>query len=137
MLRPALFCALAFAAAPTFAQTGNFELELNTSADVEGACRLTFVATNNTGKSLTKADYEVAVFNASGAVSQILVLEFGELPLSKTRVVQFDLPQTKCEDLSRILVNTADACESGDGPLDVCMKDLSASSRIPSMPFGL
>jgi hypothetical protein len=137
VVRPALFCALAFAAAPAVAQTGNFELELNTSADVEGACRLTFVATNNTGKSLTKADYEVAVFDASGAVSQILVLEFGELPLSKTRVVQFDLPQTKCEDLSRILVNTADACESGDGALDVCMKNLSASSRIPSMPFGL
>ena len=137
VFRPALFCALALAAAPVVAQTGNFELELNTSADVEGACRLTFVATNNTGKSLTKADYEVAVFDASGAVSQILVLEFGELPLSKTRVVQFDLPQTKCEDLSRILVNTADACESGDGALDVCMKYLSASSRIPAMPFGL
>lgn len=137
MLRPAFFCALAFAAAPAFAQTGNFELELNTSADVDGACRLTFVATNNTGKSLTKADYEVAVFDGSGAVSQILVLEFGELPLSKTRVVQFDLPQTKCEDLSRILVNTADACESTGGPLDVCMKDLSASSRLASIPFGL
>lgn len=137
VLRPALFCALAFAALPATAQTGNFELELNTSADVEGACRLTFVATNNSGLALTKTAYEVAVFNAEGVVSQILVLEFGELPLSKTRVVQFDLPQTGCADLSRILVNGADTCESADGPQNICMKALSASSRIPSMPFGL
>lgn len=138
VLRTALFCSLAFAFAPAaFAQTGNFELELNTSTDVDGACRLTFVATNNTGMALTKTAYEVAAFNAEGVVSEILVLEFGELPLSKTRVVQFDLPAIKCADLSRILVNSADTCESAEGPQDICMKALSASSRIATMPFGL
>lgn len=135
-LCPALACAV-LAALPAFAQTGNFEIELNTSADVDGACRLTFVATNNTGVSLTKTAYEVAAFNADGIVSQLMVLEFGELPQSKTRVVQFDLPGLKCEEISRLLVNGQDTCEATDGAKDICMKALSASSRIPSMPFGL
>jgi len=119
------------------AQTGNFELELNTAADVAEGCRLTFVATNSTGIALTETSYEVAAFNADQVVSAILVLEFGELPLNKTRVVQFDLPQTQCSSLSRILVNGQDVCKSAEGDHDVCLKALSASSRIPTIPFGL
>lgn len=132
----ALLC-LALVAHPAFAQSGNFELELNSSADVPDACRLTFVATNNTGVALTKTGYEVAAFDTAGVVASLLVLEFGELPLNKTRVVQFDLPAFKCADLSRLLVNGQDSCESADGAHDVCIRQLSASSRISSIPFGL
>lgn len=144
LFRPSVARAIAVALFPlglsagqALAQTGNFEIELNTSADVDGACRLTFVATNNTGLSLTKTAYEVAAFNADGAVSQLMVLEFGELPEAKTRVIQFDLPGQQCSAISRLLVNGQDTCEAADGPKDVCMKSLSASSRIPTMPFGL
>lgn len=137
IFKTAAIVCLSLATLPAFAQTGNFELELNSSADVPDACRLTFVATNNTGIALTKTGFEVAAFDASGVVSSLLVLEFGELPLNKTRVVQFDLPAMKCADLSRLLVNGQDSCESADGAHDVCIKQLGASSRISSIPFGL
>ena len=123
--------------APGMAQTGNFELELNAATEVPGACRLTFVATNGTGVALTSTSYEVAAFDSAGVVSAIVVLEFGELPLNKTRVVQFDLPDFACANLSRILVNGQDQCKSAEGDSDICMKALSASSRIPTIPFGL
>ena len=122
---------------PAQAQSGNFELELNTATEVPDACRLTFVATNATGVALTSTAYEVAAFNAEGGVTTLLVLEFGELPLSKTRVVQFDLPDLACTDLSRIVVNGQDQCKSAEGDSDVCMKLLSATSRIPTIRFGL
>ncbi|MBL4929594.1 hypothetical protein JI744_15925 [Tabrizicola sp. KVB23] len=125
------------AAGSALAQSGNFEIELNSAADVEGACRLTFVATNNTNTALTEAAYEVAAFDAAGVVSQLLVLEFGALPTAKTRVVQFDLPGTKCAAISRLLVNGQNTCQAADGPKDICLKSLSASSRISTMPFGL
>ena len=119
------------------AQTGNLELELNTSADVAGACRLTFVATNGTGVDLTNVAYEVAVWVNSGAVETLMVLEFGALPLSNTRVIQFDLPRLGCGDLARINMNGLDACETADGPKEVCTKSLNASSRLPAIAFGL
>jgi len=122
---------------PGRTQTGNFEVELNAAADVPGACRLTFVATNGTGVALTSTSYEVAVFDSAGVVSAIVVLEFGALPLNKTRVVQFDLPEFGCAKLSRILVNGQDQCLSAEGERDICMTALSASSRIPAIPFGL
>lgn len=130
-------CCFAFSSASAFAESGNFELELNTASDVGEACRLTFVATNNTGIELTKTGYEVAAFDSTGVVSAILILEFGALPESKTRVVQFDLPNMKCAAISRLLVNGQDSCEAADGAHDVCMKALSATSRIESIPFGL
>ncbi len=119
------------------AQSGNFELELNTSVDGPDGCQLTFVATNNTDVALTKASFEVAVFNAEGLASSLFVFEFGELPLNKTRVVVFSMPGVQCPDVSRLLVNRQDECESAKGPEEVCMKSLNASSRIQSIPFGL
>lgn len=125
-------------AAPSPAQTtGSFEIELNRAEDVEGACRLTFVATNTTSIALTKTAFEVAVFNAEAVMSQLVVLEFGELPLGKTRVLQFDLPAMKCAEMSRLLVNGQDSCESAEGAQDICLKSLSATSRVETLPFGL
>jgi len=119
------------------AQSGNFELELNTSVDAPDGCQLTFVATNNTDVALTKASFEVAVFNAEGLASSLFVFEFGELPLNKTRVVVFSIPAVNCPDVSRLLVNRQDECESEKGAEQVCMKSLNASSRVRSIPFGL
>lgn len=128
--------ALGFSGA-AWAQSGNFELELNTSVEAPEGCQLTFVATNNTDVALTKASFEVAVFNAEGLASSLFVFEFGELPLNKTRVVVFSLPSYKCTDVSRLLVNTQDECESANGKEEICLKALNASSRIQSIPFGL
>ena len=119
------------------AQSGNFELELNTSVDAPDGCQLTFVATNNTAVALTEASFEVAIFNAEGLASSLFVFEFGELPLNKTRVVIFSLPTVNCPDVSRLLVNRQDECESAAGAEQVCMKSLNASSRVQSIPFGL
>lgn len=124
-------------AGASFAQSGNFELELNSATDVPEGCRLTFVATNNTSVALTSTAYEVAAFNPEGVVSGLLVFEFGEMPAGKTRVVQFDVPDLACTALSRLLVNGQDSCEAADGPQAVCMQALSASSRVQSIPFGL
>lgn len=129
----------ASAALPVTAQTqgGSFELELNGAADVGNGCRLTYVATNNTGIALDKTSYEVVIFDGQGAVSRILVLEFGKLPMSKTKVVQFDLADQPCAKISRILVNGQVDCASGKGAQDVCMSELIASSRSQSIQFGL
>ncbi len=130
-------CAALTTVGAAAAQTGNFELELNAAVDVAEGCQLTFVASNNTGLALTKASYEVAVFDGEGLVSSLFVFEFGELPMNKTRVVLFALPETKCEAVSRLLVNRQDECETAEGAQEICMRALNTSSRIATIPFGL
>lgn len=133
----ALALSQVFAVAPAArAQSGNFALELNKAADVDGTCRLTYVATNNTGIALTKTSYEVAIFDGNGQVSSLLILEFGALPVAKTKVVQFDLKSTPCGDISRIVVNSLAACEAADGTHDDCMSALITSSKT-KIKFGV
>lgn len=129
----------ALTAVPAFAQDApEFSLELNNAADTTaGGCRLTYVATNKTGQELGQTAYEVAVFNAGGVVSRILVLEFGALTVDKTKVVQFDLADQTCGDISRIIVNDVAACAlaDGSGEGDFCLSGLVTASRS-SIQFG-
>lgn len=124
------------AAQAAAAQTGQIELELNTAADVEGGCRLTYVATNATPVALEKSAYEVAVYDTDGIVQRLIVLEFGFLPASKTRVVQFDLAGQACTTISRISVNGPVECLSAEGPQTVCRDNQILSSRVPTIQFN-
>lgn len=99
-------------AGPVFAQDGALTIQLNQAADNGGACRMTYVITNETGVEVSTASYEVAVYDKDGAVNKLVVLDFGKLVPSHTQVVQFDLPDTGCKDISRISVNDpAVACD--------------------------
>lgn len=125
-------------ATPNFAaaQSGTFELELNNASESNGGCRLTYVATNNTGIALERTAYEVAIFDAEGVVSRILVLEFGKLAVGKTKVVQFDLAETPCDGISRIIVNNLAECASAEGSHDFCIEALVTNSRN-DIQFGV
>lgn len=126
---------LSLGALPAAAQSSGIELELNTAADLEGSCRLTYVATNTAAGDLDQASYEVAVFDAQGIVTRLLVLEFGALPSGKTRVVQFDVPQTACNSISRILSNGPVDCTGGGARQPTCDRPI-LSSRVGTIQFN-
>ena len=106
------------AAAPA---ASGFTLELNNVRDDNDVCRITYV---------------VVVFDAESRVSQFLILEFGNVPVGKTKVRQFNIENSKCSDISRVLVNNASKCSSEGKPLPVCLDTLTTSSRT-NIVFGL
>lgn len=136
----ALAATFALACSPAAAQDQpTFQLELNAAAETTaGSCRLTYVASNQSDVALDRTAYEVAVFDAAGTVTRLLVLEFGALVAGKTKILQFDLADTPCASISRIVVNDVAACtQAGDGAAsDVCMSGLVASSRT-AIQFGI
>lgn len=118
---------------------GSFKIELNAAAETDGGnCRLTYVAENHSGAALDQTEYQVAVFDAEGIVSRLLVLKFGKLVDGKTRILQFELPGTPCSAISRIVVNDNSACiDASTGKTsDICMSELQATSRT-SIQFGI
>ena len=128
---------LPLAAAPVMAQdTTNFGLELNNARAAGEGCRLTYVANNNTGTDLETTSYEVAVFDQESVVSRLLILEFGELQDGKTKVVQFDLADMGCEEISRLLVNSVSECTAEGGAEADCLDGLVTSSRA-EIQFGI
>lgn len=130
--------ALSLSVSTAAAQDAQLSLELNNAAATEGGgCRLTYVATNQSDVSLSDTAYRVGVFDAGGVVRAILVLGFGALPSGKTRLVLFDLAGQACTDISRIVVDSSDACVLEDGnSSDFCMTGLATASRT-DIQFGL
>lgn len=127
--------ALPLLSAPLAAETQRFDLELNTVEDVDGDCRITFVAHNATGVPLSATAYDVVVFDETGVVAERLILEFGQLPDDKTRVVQFLLDRG-CERMSRLLLNGAEECRNEVGQsVSHCLDMLVTSSRV-AVQFG-
>lgn len=117
------------AAAPTLA------VELNALQPTDGACRITFLATNGLAP-IERVSLEVALFGAGGGIDRLVSLDFKALSTGKTRVVQFALPELECQSVTRVLINDVTACE-GEG-LDpaACLAALSTSSRVTA-EFGV
>ncbi|MBO0904491.1 hypothetical protein [Jiella sonneratiae] len=117
------------AAAQAAKAEAGLSLELNNAVDDAGVCRLSYVAVNRTGQQLEKLSYDVVVFDKDERVSRFLVLQFGQLPAGKTKVVQFDLADQACGAISRILVNDVSECDTGAGASTLCMDALRPTSR--------
>lgn len=123
---------------PALAQSGpspSLALQLNALSPVEGACRVTFVATNDLRAAVDDATFELGFFGKDGVLQRLVSLDFKAMPKGKTKVLQFDLQGLVCGDIGRVLVNDVGACD-GDG-LDpaTCLAALTTTS-LPGIAFG-
>jgi len=116
------------------AQGPVLSLELNAAQPSEKGCRLTFVVNNALGADLSKAAFEIALFNDAGVVDRLAVLDFKDLPAGKTKVTRFDLAGADCGKLSRVLINSATEC-TGVEPA-ACMRALKTSTKT-AIAFGV
>lgn len=123
-------------ALPLPAAAGQFALELNAMQPGTDGCKVTFLATNGLGAPLARAAVETALFDAEGAIARIVTLEFKDLAVGKTKVLQFLLKGLACEGIGRILINDVTACE-GDGlDASACLAGLRPTA-LPAIAFGL
>jgi hypothetical protein len=132
--------ALCLSASHAMAQdaTPALSLELNSVGDTaDGGCRLTYVANNGMASALEKTSFQMAVFDGTGSVTRLIVLDFGALTVGKTKVVQFDIPGQTCAQISRIVVNDVAQCTAAGGAaVPDCLSTLATASRT-SIQFGL
>ncbi|MEP1961436.1 hypothetical protein [Tateyamaria sp.] len=137
-----LFCRLAFvlfvagslpfAALAQSAETAapRLHLELNNLQDIEGTCRLSFLAKNETTTPIEKAVFETVIFDASGGVASLSLFDFRDLPIDRARVRQFDLPGRSCDSIGQALINGANSCVVAGTESAICKDTLFLSSRL-------
>jgi hypothetical protein len=111
-------------------------LELNGAQPSDKGCRLTFVVTNNLGAELSKAAFEIALFNDAGVVDRLTVLDFNELPAGKTKVARFDLAGVDCTKISRVLINHATECTGAGIDPKACLAQLKPETKS-TIVFGV
>ena len=138
---PALFAVLALSLTPALAQetaptTPTLALELNALQPADTGCRVTFLATNTLGAAVDRAGIEIAFFAGDGAIDRIVTLDFKGLTEGKTKVLQFQLNDLACDDISRLLVNDVTACEGAGLAPTACLDGLVTRTR-PDIVFGV
>ncbi|TPL95351.1 hypothetical protein [Mesorhizobium sp. B2-3-12] len=111
-------------------------LELNAAQPSEKGCRLTFLVNNSLGADVTKAAFEIALFNEAGVVDRLTVLDFKDLPSGKTKVTRFDLAGTDCTKVSRVLINSATECVGSGVEPAACMRKLKTDTKT-GIAFGV
>ncbi|MDP3897176.1 MAG: hypothetical protein Q8Q62_10925 [Mesorhizobium sp.] len=110
-------------------------LDLNALQPSKGGCRLTFVVTNGLSTPIDRAAFEMALFNRSGVVDRLTVLDFKDLPAGKTKVSRFDLAGSACADIGRVLINDATDCKGAGTDRSACLGSLRTQSTS-GVTFG-
>lgn len=122
------------ATAPAMAGDGGLDIDLNRLEAVDGGCRLSFVLTNTMDVSVDALTMEAVLFDGEGRVDRFLLLKAWSLPAGRTRVQRFDVGETSCERIVRVLLNDVTAC-AGDGLAPAaCLEAIRPASRS-GIPF--
>ena len=109
-------------------------IELSAAEDIDGACRMSFLATNSSAADVDQAVYEVVLFGANGGVAQLTLLDFRDLPAGRPRVRQFQFAGMACGDIPRVLINGAATCNGL--PEGGCIDNLLLSTRTGTELIG-
>ena len=115
---------------PTSAPLPELRIELNGAESVDNACRLTFLMHNKLASDVSALSFELAVINKQGLVTGLLLLRSGLLPTNMERVKQFDLPQTQCDKVDRLLINTVVECVAQGVDIAECRAALKTATKI-------
>jgi hypothetical protein len=104
-------------------------IELNGAEANDKACRLSFVVANGLEQSIDDMALELVLFDKDGRVDRFVVVRTAKVPAGKSRVRQFDIPETPCPSIARILVNDVKECVgSGLNPA-TCADSIKVATR--------
>jgi hypothetical protein len=111
-------------------QVSSIDVEMNSTAQLDGACQLTFMLRNGLETDISSLVFETVLLTTAGAVDRLTLFDMRDLPSGSPRVRQFNVPELACNELGQVLINGVSDC-SGDG-IDgaMCSQALTYTSRI-------
>ncbi|UWQ43683.1 hypothetical protein K3718_19560 (plasmid) [Leisingera aquaemixtae] len=122
----ALIC-LPLAAA---AETGPLRVELNKTEEIEGGgCRAFFLFRNQTGKSFEGFEMSLAILDGQGVIDRLLSIDAAPLPVQRTTLKLFEIPEIACGNISEILLHDITSCQPQNEAQMDCFAILDLGSR--------
>lgn len=121
------------AALPARAETGRLTVELNKAEEIEGGgCRAFFLFRNETGKSFEGFEMSLAILDERGVIDRLLSIDAAPLPVARTTLKLFEIPQIACADISEILLHEMTACRPQNEDEMDCFEILDLTSKTPA-----
>jgi hypothetical protein len=108
-----LFLSLPLALATTVnAQSANITVELNKlEASDTGSCRAFFLFRNGTDQTYEAFELSIAVLDTDGVINRLLSIDAAPLPVQRTTLKLFEIPEISCDRLSELIVHDIPACK--------------------------
>jgi hypothetical protein len=72
---------------------------------------------------------ELVLFEQDGRVNRFVVVRTAKVPTGKSRVRQFDIPDTACPSIARILINDVKECTGAGLTPGSCAESIKVATR--------
>ena len=119
-------------AGPALADTapGKLTVEINKFEEISGGgCRAFFLFHNATGQSFEGFQMSLAIFDKAGVIDRLLSIDAAPLPVARTTLKLFEIPQIACADISEVLLHDVPVCKPQNGENTDCYPMLDLKSR--------
>ena len=132
---PKLFVAAIAAATgmtglPVVAETGKLTIEINKFEEIEGGgCRAFFLFQNGTPTSFEGFEMSLAIFNKAGVIDRLLSIDAAPLPVARTMLKLFEIPQIACTDIGQVLLHDVPVCKPQNAENTDCYPLIDLSSK--------
>lgn len=112
------------------AETGPLLVELNKMEEIDsGGCRAFFLFRNQTGKSFAGFEMSLAILDGQGVIDRLLSVDASPLPVQRTTLKLFEVPEISCSNISEILLHDVTACQPQNEAEMDCFAILTLGSR--------
>lgn len=132
----AVLAATASLAMPAQSQTapkGPLTVELNKFEEIDGGgCRAFFLFRNQTGKSFDGFEMSLAILDGNGVIDRLLAIDAAPLPVARTTLKLFEIPDLSCADISEVLLHEVTSCQPQNEKETDCFPFLELDSKTPA-----
>jgi hypothetical protein len=112
------------------ADEGRLGIELNKFEPADGGgCRAFFLFRNQTDNSFEDFEMSLAILDSNGVIDRLLSIDAAPLPVQRTVLKLFEIPEIECSNISEVLLHDLPACKPQNAePLD-CFPLLTLGSK--------
>ena len=112
------------------AETGKLLVELNKVEEIDGGgCRAFFLFRNQTGKSFAGFEMSLAILDSQGVIDRLLSIDAAPLPVQRTTLKLFEIPEIACSNISEILLHDVTSCQPQNEDQMDCFPILDLGSK--------
>lgn len=113
-----------------WAQSGTLSVELNKvePGDPNG-CQAYFLFRNDTGKSFEGFEMSLAILDSNGVIDSLLSIDAAPLPVQRTTLKLFAIPDIACSDISEIVLHDMPVCKPQNEENIDCFAFLELGSK--------
>lgn len=126
----ALAAALSLGTTVSAQDPSSLTVELNKFEDIDGGgCRAFFLFKNDTGKAFEGFEMSLAILDGNGVIDRLLAIDASPLPVARTTLKLFEIPETTCADISEVLLHDVTSCQPQNEAATDCFPFLALSSK--------